>query len=182
MSEPEIAVPDEPAPKRSGAARIRRTVVNGIGFAVGLGLFIWIVVVAVRDGDWGRLRDASAWQISGLVVPTIVSCLVNGAMFWVTIRPIKHLRMYDLQWLHVVSSLLNYAPLRLGAIARAAYHLRVDRITMLDQGNILTIGTVDELRNSENERIQRLLNRRFEEEVLDAEAYLARLTGEGPRD
>jgi phospholipid/cholesterol/gamma-HCH transport system ATP-binding protein len=57
-----------------------------------------------------------------------------------------------------------------------------DRITMLDQGNILTIGTVEELRNSENDRVQRLLNRCFEEEVLDAEAYLARLTGESPRD
>jgi phospholipid/cholesterol/gamma-HCH transport system ATP-binding protein len=57
-----------------------------------------------------------------------------------------------------------------------------DRITMLDQGNILTIGTVEELRNSENKRVQRLLNRCFEEDVLDAEAYLARLTGESPRD
>ena len=57
-----------------------------------------------------------------------------------------------------------------------------DRITMLDKGHILTIGTVDELRNSDNERVQRLLNRCFEEEVLDPEAYLARLTGGSPRD
>ncbi len=56
-----------------------------------------------------------------------------------------------------------------------------DRITMLDQGNILMIGSVDELRNSENERIQHLLNRCFEEEVLDPDAYLARLVGEGRR-
>jgi phospholipid/cholesterol/gamma-HCH transport system ATP-binding protein len=57
-----------------------------------------------------------------------------------------------------------------------------DRITMLDKGHILTIGTVDELRNSDNERVQRLLNRRFEEEILDPDAYLARLMGESPRD
>ena len=57
-----------------------------------------------------------------------------------------------------------------------------DRITMLDRGNILTIGTVDELKSSDNERVQHLLNRCFEEEVLDADAYLARLTGESPRD
>ncbi len=56
-----------------------------------------------------------------------------------------------------------------------------DRITMLDKGNILTIGTVDEVRNSDNERIQHLLNRCFEEEVLDPDAYLARLVGEGRR-
>ncbi len=54
-----------------------------------------------------------------------------------------------------------------------------DRITVLDQGNILTIGTVDEVRNSDNERIQNLLHRRFEEEELDPDEYLARLTGQG---
>ena len=53
-----------------------------------------------------------------------------------------------------------------------------DRITVLDEGAILMVGTVDEVRGSDNERIQNLLNRRFEEEEVDPEAYLARLTGE----
>jgi len=53
-----------------------------------------------------------------------------------------------------------------------------DRITVLDKGEILTIGTVDEVRNSSNERIQNLLNRRFEEEELDPDEYLRRLTGQ----
>jgi phospholipid/cholesterol/gamma-HCH transport system ATP-binding protein len=52
-----------------------------------------------------------------------------------------------------------------------------DRITVLDQGNILFIGTVDELRNSDNKRIQDLLNRRSGEEEVDPEAYLRRLAG-----
>ncbi len=54
-----------------------------------------------------------------------------------------------------------------------------DRITVLDRGHVLAIGSVDEIRGSDNRRIQDLLNRRFEEEELDADAYLARLTGEG---
>jgi phospholipid/cholesterol/gamma-HCH transport system ATP-binding protein len=53
-----------------------------------------------------------------------------------------------------------------------------DRITVLDRGEILTIGTVDEVRNSDNERIQNLLNRRFEEEEVDPDEYLARLMGQ----
>ncbi len=57
-----------------------------------------------------------------------------------------------------------------------------DRITMLDRGNILTIGTTEELKQSDNDRVQHLLNRCFEEEVLDADSYLARLTGDSPRD
>jgi phospholipid/cholesterol/gamma-HCH transport system ATP-binding protein len=53
-----------------------------------------------------------------------------------------------------------------------------DRITVLDQGNILMIGTVDEVRNSDNERIQNLLSRRLAPIDHDPEAYLARLAGE----
>ena len=53
-----------------------------------------------------------------------------------------------------------------------------DRITVLDKGEILTVGTVDEVRNSSNERIQNLLNRRFEEEELDPDEYMRRLMGQ----
>ncbi len=52
-----------------------------------------------------------------------------------------------------------------------------DRMTVLDQGKILFVGTPDELRSSENARIQNLLNRRAEEELLDPDEYLRRLTG-----
>jgi phospholipid/cholesterol/gamma-HCH transport system ATP-binding protein len=51
-----------------------------------------------------------------------------------------------------------------------------DRICVLDRGVILMNGTVDEVRHSDNERIQNLLNRRTEEEILDPEEYLKRLT------
>ncbi|NVK20242.1 MAG: ATP-binding cassette domain-containing protein [Methylocystaceae bacterium] len=53
-----------------------------------------------------------------------------------------------------------------------------DRITMLDQGNILMVGTPEEMKASDNSRIQNLLNRRIEEAELDPDAYLRRLTGE----
>jgi phospholipid/cholesterol/gamma-HCH transport system ATP-binding protein len=53
-----------------------------------------------------------------------------------------------------------------------------DRITVLDQGNILMIGTVDEVRNSNNERIQSLLNREASKVDIDPDEYLRRLTGQ----
>ncbi len=52
-----------------------------------------------------------------------------------------------------------------------------DRITVLDQGRILLTGTADELRETKIERIQNLLHRRTEEEIIDPEEYLERLTG-----
>jgi len=54
-----------------------------------------------------------------------------------------------------------------------------DRITVLDQGEILVAGTVDEVRACGNARVQNLLNRRPQEEVLDVDEYLHRLTGHG---
>lgn len=53
-----------------------------------------------------------------------------------------------------------------------------DRITMLDRGDILFIGSVEEIRSHPSERIQNLLNRRAEDEKVDPDEYLRRLTGE----
>jgi len=52
-----------------------------------------------------------------------------------------------------------------------------DRITVLDQGEILITGTVAEVKNSDNPRIQNLLHRKPSIEEVDPEAYLNRLTG-----
>jgi phospholipid/cholesterol/gamma-HCH transport system ATP-binding protein len=51
-----------------------------------------------------------------------------------------------------------------------------DRITVLDHGNILKIGRTAEIRESDNERIQGLINRRPRHETPDADEYLRRLT------
>jgi len=53
-----------------------------------------------------------------------------------------------------------------------------DRITVLDKGEILFVGTVDEVRRHPSERIQNLLNRRPEDDTVYADEYLSRLTGE----
>ena len=53
-----------------------------------------------------------------------------------------------------------------------------DRITVLDHGKILMSGTVEEVKASDNERVQDLLNRRPREEEIDADDYLRRLTGD----
>lgn len=52
-----------------------------------------------------------------------------------------------------------------------------DRIVVLDQGRLLMVGTVDEVKASSSSRIQDLLNRRARTEEIDVDAYLSRLTG-----
>ncbi|MFV2061635.1 MAG: ABC transporter ATP-binding protein [Gammaproteobacteria bacterium] len=57
----------------------------------------------------------------------------------------------------------------------SAYKI-ADRITVLDQGDILISDTVATVKNSDNERIQDLLHRRARKENTDHEDYLNRLT------
>jgi len=56
----------------------------------------------------------------------------------------------------------------------SAYKI-ADRITVLDQGDILISDTVDIVKNSDNERIQDLLHRRARKEDTNYEDYLQRL-------
>jgi phospholipid/cholesterol/gamma-HCH transport system ATP-binding protein len=56
-----------------------------------------------------------------------------------------------------------------------------DRITVLGGGRVLMTGTVDEVRQSDNEVIQDMLNRRPRDEAVNAEEYLARLTADRSR-
>ena len=52
-----------------------------------------------------------------------------------------------------------------------------DKITVLDQGKVLLTGTVPEVKASDNERIQDLLNRRPRHIEVNVDDYLERLTG-----
>jgi len=51
-----------------------------------------------------------------------------------------------------------------------------DRIMVIDKGELVISGTVDEVQNCPDERVQNLLYRRPRKSSLDAEEYLRRLT------
>ena len=53
-----------------------------------------------------------------------------------------------------------------------------DRIVVLDRGYIIFSGTPDEIKKSDNTRIQNLINRVPEEEDFDAELYAQQLMGQ----
>jgi phospholipid/cholesterol/gamma-HCH transport system ATP-binding protein len=54
-----------------------------------------------------------------------------------------------------------------------------DRLCVLDNGEIIALGTKEEIRASSSRRVQDLLNRRSDETTLDRDAYLRRLFDEG---
>lgn len=57
-----------------------------------------------------------------------------------------------------------------------------DRITVLDRGEILMCGTVEELKNSDNQRIYNLLHRQPRKDKVNVDEYLQRLTGKSLND
>ena len=52
-----------------------------------------------------------------------------------------------------------------------------DRIIVLDEGHIIMSGSVDEVKNSPNQRVRDLLTRQPAREEIQADEYLKRLTG-----
>ena len=102
---------------------------------------IYAAVSGDRSG-WQRVAHAPMHLVAGLVSCTLVSQLLNGAMFWIVGRTMKPLSFIDLQWLNMTCGMLNYAPVRLGALARVVYHMRVDRMSLLQVGQGLNVTLV----------------------------------------
>ncbi|MFQ5644771.1 MAG: ATP-binding cassette domain-containing protein, partial [Thiogranum sp.] len=55
-----------------------------------------------------------------------------------------------------------------------------DRITVLEKGRLAITGSVDEVRATDNQRVQDLFNRRPRNEAVNPDEYLQRLTGHRP--
>jgi hypothetical protein len=109
----------------------RKILIQTIGFLVGMGLLAWIVYGAVRGGNWEPILHANPLLVAGLAGCSLISALINGVIFWVVIRPVAPLRLRDLTWVNLTTAILNYAPIRAGLLARVAYHLRVDRMKLV---------------------------------------------------
>jgi phospholipid/cholesterol/gamma-HCH transport system ATP-binding protein len=58
----------------------------------------------------------------------------------------------------------------------ASAFMIADRITVMHGGEIIAMGTPEEIRQSENPRVQQFLNRVPEDETRDVQAYLRNLT------
>jgi hypothetical protein len=123
----------------------RKVLLQVIAWLVGLALLAWVIKGAIEKGSgsgaaehapsaWERIRAAPPLLIVALLGCTLASAMFNGTTFWITVQPLRPVRWLHMQLLNLVANMLNYAPVRLGAIARIAYHMRVDRLSLLQIG------------------------------------------------
>lgn len=116
----------------------RKVALQVLAWLIGVALLALVIRGAVDKGGgvemWNRIRAAPPMLTVALLGCTLASTLFNGTTFWITVQPLRPVRWRDMQALNVFANMLNYAPVRLGAIARVAYHLRVDRLSIIQVG------------------------------------------------
>ncbi len=116
----------------------RKMILQIVFWLIGLGLLASVVYGAFDKGGgaemWNRIREAPPLLLAALLGCTVLSSLFNGTTFWLTIAPLRQVQWRDMNLLNVFAGMLNYAPVRLGAILRVAYHMRVDRLSLVQVG------------------------------------------------
>ncbi|MFN0134243.1 MAG: hypothetical protein ACKVW3_17155 [Phycisphaerales bacterium] len=123
--------PTPPPPRKSH--RGRRMLIQIIGLAAGLASLGWCVSMAFRPENkdqWSRLADAPMSLILAVLGCSAATLIINGLVFWITLRPARELRVLDVQAVNAVSTFLGYLPLKLGAVARVLIHRRRDHVPL----------------------------------------------------
>lgn len=136
-----------PAPHAPRRALVRR-VVQAVAFVVGLGLLVWCVSLALKPENreaFRALASAPWYQGVGVLVLSITSLLINGTLFWVTIRPVRPLPFVNVAATNAVASLMNYLPFKIGLAARFIIHHRRDHVPLLTIAAWLAAGAVGAL-------------------------------------
>ena len=103
-----------------------------LAFLGGAAFLVWLIRDAIKGDGWQQItQNATPEALTGLVLCSLASLLINGAIFWSTIFPARREGFWKMQGVNGMASLLNYAPIRLGIVSRYVFHMRVDRMPFL---------------------------------------------------
>ena len=100
-----------------------------LGFALGAWLLWTVVQNALQAGDFTALHDAEPMKLGLMLLLSVASSVCNAALFTSVSRPLAltpSLSLRRMIPLNFSCGALNYAPFRLGTVARVAWHVRVD--------------------------------------------------------
>lgn len=109
--------------------RVLRLTVQVIGLALGVVSLVWCFRSALAEKNREQLSlllHAPIGLIAAMVGLSLLTLIVNGLLFWITLTPVRRLPVRGVLATHGVACFLAYLPLKLGAVARVVIHNRRD--------------------------------------------------------
>ena len=112
---------------------IGRTVVQLIGYLIGIALLVWCIRLAFSEENSAQLatlKDAPAQSLILLLMLSLASVGVNGFLFWIALTPLRRLPLADVLWTNALATLLNYLPFKLSVASRVLVHARKHNVSI----------------------------------------------------
>ena len=106
-----------------------------VGFAISVGLFVWVIWRATSEENaesLQSLREASLLPVLVLLGATFASVVLNGLIFWTTLRPIRTLAPVGVVSVNAIATFLSILPFKIGFLSRALIHRTRDRMLIAD--------------------------------------------------
>jgi len=103
-----------------------------VGLAIGIGLLVWAFSLSARPENRRSIeamQNAPASEVGLLVGLTLVSLVLNGLMFWVTLRPLKTLNPINVVLVNSIATFFSVLPFKLSLVARVLIHHRRDGVS-----------------------------------------------------
>jgi hypothetical protein len=122
---------------RGSRGRVVRIVVQVVGFLGGLAALGWCIKTAFKPENreqFAKLSDAPASQIVTLLGLSLLTVILNGLAFWISLAPVRRLRLLDVLATNGVCTFLGYVPFKAGAIVRVIIHNRRDKLPIATIG------------------------------------------------
>jgi hypothetical protein len=126
--------PSERPKRKSGMVRAS---IQLLGFGIGVALLIWCVRVVMSDDNKAaleKLQQATSGQIMALLSIAALSIMLNGYIFWATIKPLHKLRLSDTIAVNALATFLSYLPFKISVLTRWVLHYRRDGVPTLTVG------------------------------------------------
>lgn len=109
----------------------RRIALQLSGLVVGLGLLVWVVMLATNQRNTesiDALRAAPVGVFVALIGLSLVSVVLNGAMFWVVLRPLARISLLETIAVNAMATFLSILPFKISLLTRSLIHHRRHRL------------------------------------------------------